>query len=531
VTPRRAAHPRPATAGATAALAWLGHPVTLLSLAVLVLNDHLLKAAYPGLVTGKLSDVAGLVLAPPLLAAVVMLLLPRVPGRFVAVAALVATGVGFTVVNASPAGAAAASHLWSLVAGPSRMYADLTDLFTLPALLVAWWVWRRVRHREVPPRFVRLARVLIVLPVATMAVAATSIYEPAGIAVTEWQGGLAAGEIGAGQVFDDPAEPVDWRFSDDGGRTWRWLDRQEREALREQVPAAETVRQRGCVRDVPAHCYRVVEGRLAVEESFNGGATWRTSWEVTDEQRQRLARHYPYVDDLEVELSSRALVVHTTEAGHVVLVANGWDGFALRTEDGEWRRIGFGDSGLQMPHWDDRFTTAWVPYGVLMGLVAGMLCLLIAVEVTSRPGSSVGLRLLSLPGVATALLGVGVLLAFNEHGGTPDPLQWVFWMIGWAIVAFGLVLWLVVPIANRALSGVQWLVVAPASLMVGVAVAVPSTALEADHAVAVALLLWGIGTTVTATVAWRVDQPPVASRTDRAGRQASDTPVGRDGPA
>ena len=46
------------------ALRWLGAPPTLLALAVLVLNDHVLKQAAPGVVTGKLSDVAGLVLAP-----------------------------------------------------------------------------------------------------------------------------------------------------------------------------------------------------------------------------------------------------------------------------------------------------------------------------------------------------------------------------------------------------------------------------------------------------------------------------------
>jgi hypothetical protein len=46
---------------------WLAHPVTLLALLVLVLNDHVWKARHPGLVTGKLSDVAGVVLTPAVL--------------------------------------------------------------------------------------------------------------------------------------------------------------------------------------------------------------------------------------------------------------------------------------------------------------------------------------------------------------------------------------------------------------------------------------------------------------------------------
>jgi hypothetical protein len=72
-------------------LRWLGAPATGLCLVVLALNDHVLKHAWPGLVTGKLSDVTGLVVAPPLLALALALL--RIPRP--AVIALVVTTVGF----------------------------------------------------------------------------------------------------------------------------------------------------------------------------------------------------------------------------------------------------------------------------------------------------------------------------------------------------------------------------------------------------------------------------------------------------
>jgi hypothetical protein len=45
------------------------HPVPLFALATLILNDHVLKQRYPGWVTGKLSDVAGMVFFPLLLLA------------------------------------------------------------------------------------------------------------------------------------------------------------------------------------------------------------------------------------------------------------------------------------------------------------------------------------------------------------------------------------------------------------------------------------------------------------------------------
>ncbi|MBX6723359.1 MAG: hypothetical protein IRY92_09020, partial [Dactylosporangium sp.] len=92
-------------------LAWLAHPVTLAAVVVLVVNDHLLKDAYPGLVTGKLSDVAGLVLAPAVLASLVTLLVPRAPAGPVAVGATAVVGLAFAIVKALPAAAAVASDL------------------------------------------------------------------------------------------------------------------------------------------------------------------------------------------------------------------------------------------------------------------------------------------------------------------------------------------------------------------------------------------------------------------------------------
>ena len=46
----------------------LAHPLAVGSLVLLALNDHVLKQAWPGWVTGKLSDLAGLVVAPLVLA-------------------------------------------------------------------------------------------------------------------------------------------------------------------------------------------------------------------------------------------------------------------------------------------------------------------------------------------------------------------------------------------------------------------------------------------------------------------------------
>ena len=147
------------------ALRWLGSPVTAGALAVLVVNDHVLKQAWPGLVTGKLSDVAGLVVAPPLVA----LLLALVRVRW---SALLVTGAGFAVVKTVPAAAAVTSAGLGWLAGPSYVRADLTDLLALPALLLAHHARRTSTVTTSPRRWLVLGALL--LPFAVVATAATS---------------------------------------------------------------------------------------------------------------------------------------------------------------------------------------------------------------------------------------------------------------------------------------------------------------------------------------------------------------------
>jgi hypothetical protein len=80
----------------------LAHPIAIFAMALLVVNDHVLKAAYPGLVTGKLSDFAGLMFFPLLLAAASEQVGIR-RGMTAVVAAVIATGIVFASIKLSPA--------------------------------------------------------------------------------------------------------------------------------------------------------------------------------------------------------------------------------------------------------------------------------------------------------------------------------------------------------------------------------------------------------------------------------------------
>jgi hypothetical protein len=129
------------------------HPVTLAAAAVLAANDWLLKPRLgPGAVTGKLSDLAGLIFAPVVLSAAIGLVLhaaarlgaridPSLSRRRL-VACTAATGAVFAAVKLDPAAGRALAALIAQLGRPAAFAADRTDLWCLPALAVALWIGR-----------------------------------------------------------------------------------------------------------------------------------------------------------------------------------------------------------------------------------------------------------------------------------------------------------------------------------------------------------------------------------------------------
>lgn len=127
------------------------HPITLAAVALLVVNDWILKSRFgPSVVTGKLSDVAGLAFAPVVLSAAIGLVL-HVAARLGArvdpsltlrrlIACIVATGAGFAAVKLSPAIATQVGGVLGQLGRPAAFYDDWTDLLTLPALGIALWI-------------------------------------------------------------------------------------------------------------------------------------------------------------------------------------------------------------------------------------------------------------------------------------------------------------------------------------------------------------------------------------------------------
>lgn len=139
----------------------LSHPASIAAVALLLLNDHVLKSAWPSWTTGKLSDVAGMVFFPLLLAALAELFLPlrRLTHHRVMAACIGATAAVFTAVQLFPAATNAYSEIMGALQWPLRLALDSTahpskvmitpdpsDLFTLPALAIAWRIAETARH-------------------------------------------------------------------------------------------------------------------------------------------------------------------------------------------------------------------------------------------------------------------------------------------------------------------------------------------------------------------------------------------------
>lgn len=142
------------------------HPVVLLAIGVLLVNDHVLKAAWPGVVTGKLSDFAGLLFFPLFLQAVWEVGAAAVgrggqPSRTVLVGAIVATGTAFAAIQLVPMATDGYRHglgLLQWLAGlplailtgqpghgpvPAQLTPDPTDLLALAVLPLVYLIGRR----------------------------------------------------------------------------------------------------------------------------------------------------------------------------------------------------------------------------------------------------------------------------------------------------------------------------------------------------------------------------------------------------
>ncbi|ANZ40388.1 hypothetical protein BBK82_34560 [Lentzea guizhouensis] len=198
-----------------------------------------------------------------------------------------------------------------------------------------------------PDGLAHRVRLVVSLPFAVLAVAATSaphVSLPAVESVRAGDGGQVV--IGVDErFFSSPTGVGDW-------------------TPLAQAPSERRPQLEACVPGAITQCYRVHGGGelsydeepprggrlLGVDETTDGGQTWRTVWEVPAARWEFVERRHliPSGVDRSSKIASVDVLVRAAPGGHEVFVANGAEGMAVRGTDGAWRSVPVVVAGLDI---------------------------------------------------------------------------------------------------------------------------------------------------------------------------------------
>lgn len=333
-------------------LSALTHPAALSAIALLLLNDHVFKHYFPSVLTGKISDFAGLLFFPLLLSALIGMLEKR--PRRAAVWGFALTGLVFAALKLHPPAASWASAALSrLLDANVWITPDPTDLSALLMLLPAWRLWESAPKRQYDRRLGYAA-----LAVGTLASVATSPCPPPMLITRLAQTESVMYAWGSGSIFR----------SDDGGLTWtisNVVPEPQQTELQTTAPLPKTV----CEEANPLRCYRVGVKELAVEFSGDGGKTWRLDWHIPAGRLAFMNRARSGILSCEREVIGGPfdLLIDSNDS---VVVAMGNEG-VLVGGAGAWQRIAVGRTSGPTPY---RESNVLVALGVVIWeVLAGVL--------------------------------------------------------------------------------------------------------------------------------------------------------------
>ena len=152
-----------------------------------------------------------------------------------------------------------------------------------------------------------------------------------------------------------------------------WTDAQRADLLvaRAELPLS------ACLATDSAHCFRVTGSKI-IEESSDGGATWRVSWALTGGREtflwRTLSANYGYVQMTDDQVGARDVTVLSSGGRERVIVALGLAGMLVRDEDGAWRSVG---RPGELPYFQASDVVSWSFRGSLLTelAAAAALCL------------------------------------------------------------------------------------------------------------------------------------------------------------
>jgi hypothetical protein len=198
----------------------LQHPSTLLSITILLLNDHVLKVLYPSWITGKLSDFAGLFFFPILLSAILGIILSKfsITKKTLGIISFGFVIIWFSSVKIIPLINTFTTDLASILLGyRTRFILDPTDLVALLSTIPAYFIWKQpILHKPTYTAYLAFF-------IASAAVIATSPPYPTVYEVTNLEYDQEGIVYAAGiEDWKETYYPVG--ISRDGGLTWEDSD-------------------------------------------------------------------------------------------------------------------------------------------------------------------------------------------------------------------------------------------------------------------------------------------------------------------
>ena len=317
-------------------------PWVLLSILILLLNDHVLKSSVPSWLTGKLSDFAGLFFFPFLLGVIIqgaVWLVWRGKARqpkasTILLAAMLASAVFFAMVKLIPAvNGAASATLTRLFGLPAPIALDPSDLIALLVLVPAWRLWQSLEQPAVPVAPGKLAYAALALGAAASLASVSDYYRVQRVVVEKstlyayitedtytWLGGGYA-------------------VSTDYGKSWSgvFAPLTKIQALTTPVALPKTL----CDPVNSQTCYRIT-GKEQVDESQDGGQTWNIAWQIPPGRESYMTRAAFDGDHIggktKPDFSPYDMVFLPGGGPSTLMVAMGNEGFLLHTSGQAWQR-------------------------------------------------------------------------------------------------------------------------------------------------------------------------------------------------
>ncbi|KAA3647090.1 MAG: hypothetical protein DWQ07_06230 [Chloroflexi bacterium] len=345
----------------------LSSPLSLFSIGLLLLNDHLLKAYYPSALTGKISDFAGLFFFPILLTVFLSIPLERLKLRHkqIAFIAYAITLVWFSLIKTSPQINLLTIDLLSSMLGyATSIVLDPTDLIALLSLWPSWKLLQSIpaEGTSLPRRAYPIAALAILATMATSPALSPQVYR---IAVSEEK----VYALGSALHYNPY---TNYAVSEDNGYTWNPVEDLPAELdsrLDTPVEFPKTV----CILPNKLDCYRITGKDPEVLVTTDGGESWSITWELPADRSLFASRTAP------AGFTPRDIDIIYSDEYYNVIAAMGPDGVLLGNHNGEWQRVAVLNTSPS-PLFSDNLSNAIlvIQFEISALIYAGLITLLLS---------------------------------------------------------------------------------------------------------------------------------------------------------